>query len=156
MRRRSRKRCQVACYPGAGIEKIAASLPTLKSPLQVTVVEVGGNDIGGDKIPALRIKFRALLSKMAELRSPGIVMGILPRLKANNKWEKDAMEINNFLHKQCIERGLTFINCWEYFHKRPYLYQKDGLHLSATGKNKISDIISEVTEETSLYNPFLK
>ena len=155
MRRRSRKRCQATCFPGAGIEKIAASLPVLKSPFQATVVAVGGNDIGGEKIPSLRIKFRALLSKLAERRSPGVVMGILPRLKANNKWANDVWEINNFLHKQCIERGLTFINCWEYFQKRPYLYQKDGIHLSARGKNTISDIISEVTEESSLYLPFL-
>ena len=153
--RRSKKRAFVSCLPGAGIERVAESLPSVHSPLQATVVSVGTNDVCDSSLAELRIKFRALLSRLRERRSPCILLGVLPRLRSSREWNSRAKELNRWLHEQCVERGIEFVNLWNYFENRKYLYKPDGVHLMTKGKEYISDVLLELLTENNLYSRFL-
>ena len=84
---------------------------------------------------------------MREGRHTGVVMGILPRIGVSSSWTSKAKDMNKWLHNKCIERGLTFVNYWDYFVMRPYLYQRDGVHLTLKGKGLLSEKLTELLQE---------
>lgn len=153
---RTRRKAKVTCFPGAGIEKLANSLPKSEGPFNATVICAGGNDVKSSTSPELRIKYRALLARLSERRSPTVVMGILPRLFENNIFANRAKEINRWLHIQCNERGILFIDLWDKFNKKRNLFMRDGIHLASQGRNILTDNINEVLNEKSIYRPFLE
>lgn len=153
--RKCKKRATVYCYPGAGIQHIASNLPKIQSPIQATVISVGTNDVGSDSIAQIRIKYRALLSKLSERRSPSILMGILPRMSVNADWNEKARNINRWLHVHCNERGITFVNLWDQFIGSKYLFRNDGVHLTHRGKELVSETLGEILSEDAIFVPFL-
>ena len=155
-RRRTKKRALVKCFPGAGIEKISGSLPKVKSALQATVVSVGTNDVGENSSAELRLKYRNLLAKLSGRRSPSIIVGLLPRMKEGKTWSDRARELNLWLHRQCNERNLIFINLLEHFSLSPNLYRHDGIHLTLQGKEFIADTLGDIISESAIYDPFLE
>ena len=151
----SGKRASVKCFPGAGVDKICDALPKEQNALQATVISVGTNNVGECTSAALRLKFRALLSRLSERRSPTVLLGILPRLGVRWEWTEQAREMNRWLHTQCVSRGLTFLNMFDFFSRKPELFTRDGVHLTLRGKEILADEIEEVLGESSIYNSFL-
>lgn len=152
---RSKKKAFVKCLPGAGIDDVKNALTPVESVLQTTVVSVGTNDLSHCKNDEIKIKYLELLKKLRDRPSPSIVMGILPRIKESEEWNRRAKEVNGWLHKECLKRNFIFVNLFDYFRLKPYLYLRDGVHLNTTGKKYISSVIDEITDESSLFHPFL-
>ena len=153
--RKSGKRATVKCFPGAGVDKICEALPKERDALQATAISVGTNNVGECTSAALRLKFRALLGRLCERRSPTLLLGILPRLGVRREWTEQAREMNRWLHTQCVSRGLTFLNMFDFFSRKPELFTRDGVHLTLRGKEILADEIEEVLGESSIYNSFL-
>lgn len=153
--RRCKKKAFVKCFPGAGIDMVASAIPRDDLAHQVTVVSVGTNDVKNSTLAAVKLRYREMLSKLRERRSPTILMGILPRLRVTKDWTNRAREINRWLHEKCVESNVIFINLWDYFSSRKYLYKQDGVHLKISGKNYISNVIDDIASERALYNSFL-
>ena len=115
----------------------------------------GSNNIGNDRSAALRLKFRSLICKLSEKKSPSIVMGILPRLGAGKYWTTQAREINRWLQIKCVERGILFIDLFDKFYNSRFLYKYDGIHLNENGKTYICEVFNEILNEHSIFKPFL-
>ena len=87
-----------------------------------------------------------LLNSM-KTRTHSVLMGVLPRLNSGREWASRAIALNSWLHKYCIENKIEFINLWDYFMHRSWLFKRDGTHLTEKGRILISDRISELSNQ---------
>ena len=127
-----RDRCVVK--PGA---RVADLLPVVEAELgscspDVVVVQVGVNDIGPRRSVALMAEYRSLLQRLASVRKPVLVTGILPRA-AGEEWASRALALNHSVRSMCAVMGLHYVDLWDRFYGDARLYARDGLHLSEEG-----------------------
>ena len=68
-----------------------------------------------------------------------VISGILPRMSANGRFYGKARTINNRLDSLCSQEGVDFVNLWDDFYNKPFLFQYDGLHLNSVGMQAWAD-----------------
>ena len=149
------RRCRAVCLPGAGVERVTQSLSVSEGNLSPTVVVTGTNDVASFSSEALKRRYGDLLRELKERRSPSVLVGILPRMSAGGEWSSRAIGVNRWLAGQCSSLGVSFLDLWGYFAWRPYLYRRDGIHLTDEGKAFIADALGDLLGERSLYQPIL-
>ena len=153
--RRTGRRCRTVCLPGAGVTQATEVLTEWREMTNPVIVHVGSNDVGSLPSEALKRKYRELLLKLRERRSPSVLVGILPRMATGSEWSSRALSMNAWLSSQCSAMGITFFDPWEYFVWRRFLYRSDGVHLTDSGKRFIADALGDLFGERALYSPFL-
>ena len=139
--------------PGGGIEQVHSGLKD-SNPNKVEVCWAGGNDIKETGSVRLQEKFKYLINLMKERKAHSVLIGVLPRLNSGREWSSRAIALNSWLHKMCIDSNIEFINLWDHFIHRTWLFKRDGTHLTDEGKITISNRITEICNHL-LGKPFL-
>ena len=135
------KRFKVSCYPGAGVNRVQEALTSVEDkPLAKSV---GGNDISSLRSEELKDRFRKMLEKLRDRKSPSAIIGILPRRYANMEWSSRAIALNKWLEKRCNEIGFFYIDSWGEFINRPDRFRRDGIHLSSRGRDCFVDLVNK-------------
>ena len=79
------------------------------------------------------LSYRFLLLPALQISFPG-VSGVLPRSREPTVFYNRSFSINNRLLKSiCTEEGIDFINCWDDFYNKSFLFKNAGLHLDLVG-----------------------
>lgn len=143
------------CIPGGGVDDVIASLDEVSNlaPANTTyVVHVGTNDIQRVRSEELMSKFRSLIEKLKEKSRKVIISGILPRLRAGQRFFNFATSTNRRLANLCSEEGIGFTDTWDSFYHDPTLFEEDGLHLSEVGSARFGRLMNEAVAEYRLKN----
>ena len=140
-----------SCHPGARIERVTAVLETeeVQGP---TIVSVGTNDVGSAPLTELKERYKRLLKVIRERRVPSVMVGVLPRCFASPKWRSQALYINRWLSEQCSNLGIHFIDLWDNYAFKSWMYTFDGVHLSYRGKSFLGDVLGELLDAITLKN----
>ncbi len=62
-----------------------------------------------------------------------IVSGILPRSRASTIFYDRVFSTNSRLLSFCANEGADYVNLWDNFYNKHFLFQSDGLHLNGVG-----------------------
>ena len=138
-----KKKHITSCHPGARIDRITSVLE-IEEVQGPTIVSVGTNDVGSDTLKELKDKFRKLLKAIEDRRVPSVMVGILPRCFASPKWRSRALYINRWLSEQCSILGVHFVDLWDNFAFKSWMYASDGVHLNYQGKNFLGSVLGEL------------
>ena len=125
------------CSQARARGRVADLLPVVEAELgscspDVIVVQVGVNDIRPRRSVGLMAEYRSLLQRLASVRKPVLVTGILPRA-AGDEWASRALALNHSVQSMCAAMGLHYVDLWDRFYGDARLYASDGLHLSEEG-----------------------
>ena len=94
------------------------------------IIHVGANDIIDTRPEELLKKYRRMIQWYKSKSNKIIVLGILPRNSAPKTLYYRTFS-NNYRPKSlCKDEGIDFINCWDDFYNKPFLFKDDGLHLN--------------------------
>ena len=72
-------------------------------------------------------EYRSLLQRLASVRKPVLVTGIIPRV-AGDEWVSRALALNHSVQSMCAAMGLHYVDLWDRFYGGDRLYASDGLH----------------------------
>lgn len=142
--------CITESYPGAGLSRIAMLMEKRLCGTRhdTTVISIGGNDIETIKFPQIQKQYIKLIDQLKKQSKKSIViLGILPRMNANREWLSRALGVNTWLHKECSNQGMHFIDCWDYYIGNPGMYRLDGVHLSNKGRDFLAEEIKRLLEQ---------
>ena len=146
-----KRKSLTSCHPGARIERVTAVLETeeVRGP---TIVSVGTNDVGTVPLTELKDRYNKLLKVMKDRRVPSVLVGVLPRCFASPKWRSQSLYINRWLSEQCSNLGIHFVDLWDDFAFKSWMYTFDGVHLSYQGRNFLGVVLGELFDAITLKN----
>ena len=140
--RGSRKRL---CMPGGCLDDITAACNEASSGAEnnaLFVIHAGTNDVEDTRSEELMEKYRRMIQRY-KTKSPNVIIsGILPRTKAPSHFYDRAYSTNSRLRSLCTEEGVDYVNLWDDFYNKPFLFQNDGLHLNAVGSARFGRLLS--------------
>ena len=140
---KSRKRF---CIRGGGIDDVVNSInevATEAPPNTTYVVHVGTNDVTNTRSEELMAKYRRLIKSFKEKSSHVIISGIIPRMKAEERFLSIASSTNRRLVNLCREEGAGFVDTWDNFYYDDSLFAKDGIHLNPVGAARFGRLLNE-------------
>ena len=122
----------VVCLPGARIEHVTESREDHGK--RNWRVHVGTNNVDKKGTTAIVEKYRKLLKKTKQARIGQIILsGIVPvfgnRIQGYRNSKR--MAVNGMVKRLCKEEG--YVDLWDSFVGKDYMYARDGLHLSGKG-----------------------
>ena len=138
------------CIPGGGVDDVIASLDEVSdlAPANTMyVVHVGTNDVQGTRSEELIAKYKRLIRGFKDKSRDIIISGILPRMKANQRFFNMATSTNRRLANICNEENVGFVNTWDSFFYDPSLFDKDGVHLSDVGAARFGRMLDDAVED---------
>ena len=145
----------VTCYPGANINRIDDNVTqSTIGKGDNLLIHVGGNDTDNSKTEALIKNYDKLLETLRykRLRCEGklkiFITGIIPRMYKTNMWYSKVIGINNRISKLCQAANIEYIDLWENYFGKSYLYNRDGIHLNKEGTRCLANIISNVVQKS--------
>ena len=143
--RATRKRL---CMPGGCLDDITAACQEATAESNnntLFIVHAGTNDVQRTRSEELLEKYKKLIRtfKTKTNNNNLIISGILPRIKATDRFYDKAFSTNNRLKTLCFQEGVDYINMWDDFYDKPELFLGDGLHLSAIGAARFGRLISD-------------
>ena len=125
----------VVCLPGARIEHVTERVDKImgRGKGGTNLVNVGTNNADKEGTTAIVDEYRNLLKKTKEGRVGQIFLsGIL--LVFGNRIDgyrnSKRMAINGMVERICKEDGVEYVDLWDSFVGKEYMYVRDGLHLS--------------------------
>ena len=138
------------CMPGGRLDDITAACDEATSQADTNtllVIHAGTNDVMNTRSEELLERYRKLIRRYKCKTNKIIISGILPRRSAPTAFFNRAFSTNNRLKSSCKDEGIDFINCWDDFYNKSFLFKDDGLHLNPVGaarfgsllNNKVSD-----------------
>lgn len=155
---KNKQRRKLKSFPEARVREITEEVKKLerKSSRNV-IVHAGSNNL---YIKAKKVSYSEPLIKeletladcLAENTDKGIMIGLLPRLHSGNLEMSKALGINERMKKYCQQKGVDFLDLWEIFMGKKYLFKKDGIHLNTLGNMKLEKILSKTCEDTTTRN----
>ena len=140
--RASRKRL---CMPGGRLDDITAACDEAASGAEsnaLFVIHAGTNDVEYTRSEDLMEKYRRMIQQYKTKSHNVIISCILPRTKAPSHFYDRAYSTNSRLRSLCIEEGVDYMNLWDDFYNKPFLFQEDGLHLNEVGSARFGRLLS--------------
>ena len=126
------------CLPGARIEHVTERVEKImgRGNGGTILVHVGTNNAEKEGTTAIVEKYRDLLKKTKQIRVGQIIIsGILPvfgnRIQGYRNSKR--MAVNGMVERLCKEEDVGYVDLWDSFVGREYMYGRDGLHLSGKG-----------------------
>ena len=138
---RDSERRMCACLPGAGVGDLVERLDGVlrgEGVAPIVCISAGGNDIGTGSSEELLRRYRQALGRVRDLGGTPVLCGILPRKFAGAGWWSEAAAVNSRLADHCRRNGWLFVDNWNYFFGKDYLYNSDGVHLSRRGTGALA------------------
>ena len=140
--RASRKRL---CMPGGRLDDITAACDEAASGAEsnaLFVIHAGTNDVEYTRSEELMEKYRRMIQRYKTKSHNVIISGILPRTRAPSHFYDRAFSTNSRLRSLCTEEGVDYVNFWDDFYNKPFLFQDDGLHLNEVGSARFGRLLS--------------
>lgn len=134
------------CFPGVGVKQVEERLEGVVDRDSLVCVIVGGNDIHRRRSEELMNRYREALEKVRKQGGIPVACGILPRLGHNREWISRAIGFNNRMERYCRDNRIEFIDVWDHFYGRGYLFARDGVHLSRKGVSVLAGLIDRAVE----------
>ena len=128
---------EVCCLPGAKIHHVTERLPRLIKPTDnhpVLLVHVGTNDTARRRFQDIVRDFEKLGKKAKDLKTKLVISSLLPVVGHGPRREEKIVEVNKWLREWCGRERFCFLDHGWWF-QRGGLLARDGLHLTAVGKN---------------------
>ena len=113
------------------------------------IIHAGTNDVKNSSSEALLDKYRRMIRKFRTKTNNILISGILPRIGAESSFYDKAYSTNNRLKTLCFQEKVDFVNLWDDFYDKSFLFLRDGLHLSPVGAARLGRLFSE---QLSLYS----
>ena len=147
------------CLPGAKIDQITEVVQSLGEDRGTIIAHVGINNIVskpthiGETPRALRNSeevykaYKKLIEKLKTRREKSILVSILPRPTANREISSRISGMNNRVQDICEKAGIEFVDMTDHFERKPWLYDRDGTHLSTQGKNEYCRVLESSIRE---------
>ena len=139
----------VKVIPGATVGIITDDIKKSEIPgNSCLVVHTGVNDVLNGKMTtrAIMTKYKHLITEMKKKTKKCIVNGILPQVmstdRLNNLSNRKTMEINSSLRELCTKNNVVYNNLWTSFKNKPWLLNRDGIHLSQAGVRVMAGILN--------------
>ena len=127
----------VVCLPGARIEHVTERERVEKIVGRgkggTILIHVGTNNADKEGITAIVDKYRNLLKKSKEARDGQFILsGILPVFgnRIDGYRNSKRMAINGTMKRLCKEEDVGYVDLWDSFVGKEYMYVRDGLHLN--------------------------
>ena len=141
----------VNVHPGAKIDYIEKKVRSHKPAAKKShlVILVGSNDVY-DKDAASEViieKYSVLLDSIKDRSNTATVIGVLPRMKANNYSLSRAIRINNSIKKMCDNANVGFLDLWDNYVYNHRLFKSDGVHINSQG---LDILASKIIKQTAL------
>ena len=140
--RASRKRL---CMPGGRLDDITAACDEAASGAEsnaLFIIHAGTNDVEYTRSEELMEKYRRMIQRYKTKSHNVIISGILPRTRAPSHFYDRAFSTNSRLRSLCTEEGVEYVNFWDDFYNKPFLFQEDGLHLNEAGSARFGRLLS--------------
>ena len=146
------------CYPGARVHSVSRVLPAAleRHPnLRRIVFHVGSNDVMERDFKPLTIKYLSLFSSVP----PHIkitVSGPLPvhgERPAQREKKRRLRVVHWWLRDLCLRRNYGFVDNFDQFEAKSYLFRWDGLHLRSGGARLLSRSIGASLGITNPLHP---
>ena len=133
--------------PGGRLDDITAACEEATANTNndtLFLLHAGTNDVLHTRSEELMEKYkRMLLAFKNKTNTKNIIISdILPRIRAEDAFYDKAFSTNNRLKTLCSQEGVDFINMWDDFYDKAYLFQGDGLHLSDIGSARFRRLLS--------------
>lgn len=150
------------CYPGAGVDDIAAALKEISPHAtndSLFVIHTGTNDVSHVRSEELLEKYRRLIRGYKTKSSNILISGVLPRVSAAVTFYNKAFSLNNRLATVCREMDVGYVNLWDEFYssnedEMQILFQDDGLHLSPVGAARFGRLLHDAVRAFQSKNGF--
>ena len=134
---KNKQRRKVRSFPGCKVKKVTEEVTKLKphSGNICIIAHAGSNDLflrgnrEGYSEPIVK-DLEKMVTTVAQKTTKGIVMGILPRLRASYCTLSKALGINERTKKYCEAKKVVFIDLWDTFMGKYHYFKKDGIHLN--------------------------
>ena len=138
------------CIPGGGVDDVIASLDevsNLAPSNTMYVVHVGTNDVQHTRSEELIAKYQRLIQNLKTKSRDVVVSGIIPRMKANQRFFNMATSMNRRLANLCSEENVGFVDTWDSFFYDHSLFEKDGVHLNEVGAARFGRLLNDAVED---------
>ena len=128
----------VVCLPGARIEHVTERVEEFMGSGNggTILVHIGTNNADKEGTTAILEKYRNLLKKTKQARIGQIILsGILPVFGNSIQGYRNSkrMAVNGMVKQLCKEEEVGYVDLWDSFVGKEYMYFRDGLHLSGKG-----------------------
>ena len=133
------------CMPGGRLDDITASCDEAtrgSDDNTLFIIHAGTNDVQNTRSEELLEKYKRMIQQYKTKSNKIIVSGILPRTSAETGFFSKAFSTNSRLQSLCSQEGIEFANFWDDFYNKPYLFQRDGLHLNEIGSARLGRLLS--------------
>ena len=111
------------------------------------VVHVGTNNVQLTRSEELIAKYKRLIQNFKNKSQNVILSGIIPRIKANQRFFNVATSMNRRLANLCREENVGFVDTWDSFFYDRSLFEKDGVHLNEVGAARFGRLLNDAVEE---------
>ena len=142
---RARKTRKRFCMPGGRLDDITAACDEAVRGAEdnaLFVLHAGTNDVLSTRSEELMEKYKRMIQRYKNKSHNIIISGILPRTKAPTVFYDRAFSINSRLRSLCTEEEVDYVNLWDDFYNKPFLFQEDGLHLNEVGAARLGRLLS--------------
>jgi hypothetical protein len=137
------------CVPGARTEQISTFIPEIlnsESNVAHIVLCIGTNNIGLDTQSGVATRLTQILKIVKSLQPQAhiSVVGLFPQYTSRVAWldlKQYLVGCNSRIMAVCKESGVGFISMWDAIMSCRELMSSDGVHLSARGKDYLTDAI---------------
>jgi hypothetical protein len=150
-------RSKVHCHPGARVSTLFNKVESLKPVRQCTsgkgkvemnfqnpiILHAGGNNIMRVGSEDTIADYERLLHSAGDVSNSVVVTSIAPRYSEGREWSSRAIGINARLESLCTRLGMQFIDLWDKFYGKKFLYAKDGTHFSRKGVATLGRLIDD-------------
>ncbi|ORD93318.1 hypothetical protein ECANGB1_208 [Enterospora canceri] len=143
---RNRSNRKRLCMPGGRLDDITAACDEATSQVNTNtllIIHAGTNDVMNTRSEELLERYRKLIRRYKCKTNKIILSGILPRSSAPIAFFNRAFSTNNRLKSICTDEGIDFINCWDDFYNKPFLFKDDGLHLNQVGAARLGRLLND-------------
>ena len=111
--------------------------------LTLLIIHAGTNDVMNTRSEELLEKYRKRIRLYKCKTNKIIRSGLLPRSSAPTAFFNRVFSTNNRLKSICTDERIDFINCWDDFYNKPFLFKDDGLHLNPVRAARLGRLLND-------------
>lgn len=148
---------QTIVSPGATVLDIVNNFSDIENEYPNAdriIIHVGTNDTSKRKSEVLKNDFLLLFSRVKQSNSNVFISGPTPTCGRGMERFSRLIALNNWLSSVCSSHGVGFIDNFNIFWKRRYLFRRDGLHLNSDGSRLLSDNFTFALQQNLLHGSY--
>uniref|UniRef100_A0A3P8SIU4 AIG1-type G domain-containing protein n=1 Tax=Amphiprion percula TaxID=161767 RepID=A0A3P8SIU4_AMPPE len=132
---------EIHSFPGATVSvihnKLQDLLPSLPS-IQRVIIHVGGSDIVNQQLEDTKNDFIKLFDFLKQCSKDVFISGPIPALNRGSCWFSRTFSLHTRLQEICESQRLEYIDNFDVFWKRWYLFAPNGVYLNKLGSYKLA------------------